>query len=136
MVSRLDHAVLYDAECGFCRLCVRGLLRLDRNGRLLPVAIQSEEGQRLLTEVPEQMRRRAAHLITPGGTVLSGAAAAPALARLLPGGAIPARAFARWPERTDAVYKWFARNRSRLGRAGLRSRRPVEDRRERGQRVP
>ncbi len=134
MDSRLDHAVLYDDDCGFCKLCVRGLLRLDRDERLLPVAIQSEEGQRLLTEVPEEQRLRAAHLITPGGTVLSGGAAAPTLARLLPGGAIPARVLARWPGRTEAVYRWFARNRSRLGRAGLRSRAPIEDRREHGQR--
>lgn len=136
MESRLDHVVLYDADCGFCKLCVRGLLKLDRDKRLLPVAIQSEEGQRLLTEVPAEMRLRAAHLITPGGTVLSGGAAAPVLARLLPGGAIPARAFTRWPERTEATYRWVARNRSRLGRAGLRSRGPIEDRRERGQRAP
>lgn len=136
MEPRLDHALLYDADCGFCRLCVRGLLKLDRDERLLPVAIQSEEGQRLLTEVPEQMRLRAAHLITPGGTVLSGAGAAPTLARLLPGGSVAARAFTRWPERTDAVYCWVARNRSRLGRAGLRSREPIDDRRERRRVAP
>ncbi len=131
MESRLDHAVLYDDDCGFCRLCVRGLLRLDRDERLLPVAIQSEEGQRLLIEVPEGMRLRAAHLVTPGGTVLSGGAAAPTLARLLPGGRVPARMLARWPERTEAAYRWVSRNRSRLGRAGLRSSGPIGDRRER-----
>lgn len=130
MEARLDHAILYDEECGFCRLCVRALLRADRDGRLLPVAIQSEEGERLLTEVPAERRLRSAHLVTPGGTVLSGAAGAATLARLLPGGAVPARAFARWPQRTASVYGWFARNRSRLGRAGLRSRRPIEPRHE------
>lgn len=128
MESRLDHAILYDDECGFCRLCVRGLLWLDRDQRLLPVAIQSEEGQRLLTEVPEERRLRSAHLVTPGGTVLSGAAGAAPLARLLPGGTVTARALTRWPGPTASVYGWVARNRSRLGRAGLRSRRPIEPR--------
>ncbi len=52
MESRRDHAVLYDSDCGFCKLSVRGLLRLDRDERLRAVAIQSDEGQRLLTEVP------------------------------------------------------------------------------------
>ncbi|MCB8969808.1 MAG: DUF393 domain-containing protein [Thermoleophilales bacterium] len=129
MDSRLDHALLYDDDCGFCKLCVRGILRLDREERLRPVAIQSEEGQRLLTEIPGPLRLESAHLVTPGGTVLSGGAAAPTLARLLPGGRIPARAFARWPERTDASYRWVARNRSRFGRIGLRSRAPIEPRR-------
>lgn len=125
MDSRLDHAILYDDDCGFCKLCIRGLLRLDRDDRLLPVSIQSEEGQRLLTEVPEEKRLESAHLVTPGGHVLSGGAAASTLARLLPGGTVPARAFNRFPERTDAVYRWVARNRSLFGRAGLRSRKPI-----------
>lgn len=130
MDSRLDHAVLYDDDCGFCKLCIRGLLRLDRDERLRPIAIQSEEGQRLLTEVPEEKRLESAHLVTPGGTVLSGGEAAPVLARLLPAGTVPARAFRRFPEQTDAVYRWIARNRSLFGRAGLRSRKPIEPHRD------
>ena len=125
MESRLDHAVLFDDDCGFCKLCIRGLLKLDRDERLRPVAIQSEEGQRLLTEVPEGRRLESAHLVTPGGTVLSGGEAAPVLARLLPGGTVPARAFRRYPTQTDAAYRWVARNRSRFGRLGLRSRKPI-----------
>ena len=65
MDSRLDHALLYDDDCGFCKLCVRGILRLDREERLRPVAIQSEEGQRLLTEIPAPLRLESAHLVTP-----------------------------------------------------------------------
>ena len=126
MASRRDHAVLYDDDCGFCKLCIRGLLRLDRDERLNPVAIQSEEGQRLLTEVPEEKRLESAHLVTPGGTVLSGGAAAATLSRLLPAGDVPARIFRRWPEGTDRAYRWVARNRSTFGRLGLRSRKPIE----------
>lgn len=127
MDSRRDHAVLYDADCGFCKLTTRGVLNLDRDERLRPVSIQSEEGQRLLVEVPEDLRLETAHLVTPGGTVLSGGAAAETLARLLPGGTIPARLFRRYPDGTDRVYRWVARNRSTFGRLGLRSRKEIPE---------
>jgi len=126
MDSRRDHAILYDSDCGFCKLTVRGILRLDRDERLRPVAIQSEEGQRLLTEVPEQKRLESAHLLTPGGTVISGGPAAEPLARLLPAGGLAARIFRRFPDGTDKTYRWVARNRSAFGRLGLRSRKPIE----------
>jgi predicted DCC family thiol-disulfide oxidoreductase YuxK len=120
--SRRDHALLYDRDCGFCKLAVRGVMRLDRDERLRPVAIQSEEGERLLTEVPVERRLDSWHLVTPGGTVISGAEAAAPLARLLPGGTVGARAMRRYPEATERTYGWIARNRGRLGRLGLRSR--------------
>lgn len=120
--SRRDHALLFDSDCGFCKLCLRAVLRLDRDERLSPVAIQSEEGQRLLTEVPEGERLQSWHLVTPGGTVISGGDAAAPLARLLPGGYVPYRAFRRFPDATDRTYRWIARNRSIFGKLGLRSR--------------
>jgi len=126
MESRRDHAILYDSDCGFCKLSVRGVLALDRDERLRPVAIQSEEGQRLLTEVPEDLRIVSAHLLTPGGTVISGGPAAEVLARLLPSGRLAAELFHRFPERTDRAYRWVARHRSTLGRLGLRSRKPID----------
>lgn len=126
MDSRRDHAVLYDDDCGFCKLCVRGVLKLDRDERLRAVAIQSAEGQRLLTEVPAEKRLETAHLVTQGGTVLSGGAAAETLAKLLPAGDLPARLFRRFPDGTDRVYRWVAGNRSTFGRLGLRSPGPIE----------
>jgi predicted DCC family thiol-disulfide oxidoreductase YuxK len=125
MESRRDHAILYDDDCGFCKLSVRGLMRLDRDERLRPVAIQSAEGERLLTEIPAEKRLESAHLVTPGGTVLSGGDAAVTLARLLPAGEVPARLFRRFPDATDRTYRWVARNRSTFGRLGLRSRKPL-----------
>ena len=125
MDARRDHAVLYDDDCGFCKLCVRGLLRLDRDERLRAVAIQSEEGQRLLTEVPEELRLESAYLVTPGGTVLSGGEAAEPVARLLPAGGLPAAVFARYPGQTDSAYRWVARHRGAFGRLGLRSPGPI-----------
>ncbi len=132
MPSRRDHALLYDADCGFCRLCVRAVLRLDDDDRLNPVAIQSAEGRRLLTELPERQHLDSLHLVTPGGTVLSAARAAAPLAKLLRGGSIPSRAFRKYPRATERAYAWVARNRATLGRLGLRSRRPIEPERPDG----
>ncbi len=39
------HAILYDADCGFCKWSLDKVLLWDRRGRLRPVAIQSPEGQ-------------------------------------------------------------------------------------------
>lgn len=126
MESRRDHALLYDDDCGFCKLCVRAMLRLDDDERLKPVAIQSDEGKRLLTEVPKDQHLDSFHLVTPGGTVLSAGDAAAPLAKLLRGGSVPSRAFRKYPKQTEATYRWVARNRTTFGRLGLRSRKPIE----------
>lgn len=122
MESRRDHALLFDGECGFCRLATKAALRLDDGSRLRAVAIESEEGQRLLTEVPPERRLDAFHLVTPGGIVLTGPDAAAPLARLLRGGRVPARAMRRYPGVTAAAYRLVSRHRGTLGRLGIRAR--------------
>jgi len=121
MDARRDFALLYDGDCGFCRLAARTAMRLDEDERLRAVAIQSDEGQRLLTEVPPERRLDTMHLVTPGGHVLSGADAAAPLSRLLKGGHVPSRAMRRFPDRTAGAYAFIARHRSLLGKAGLRA---------------
>ncbi|MEZ5075282.1 MAG: DCC1-like thiol-disulfide oxidoreductase family protein [Solirubrobacterales bacterium] len=101
MQFRCDHALLDDGECGHCRLAVRAALALDRDRRLRPVAIQSEEGRRLLGAVPADRQLGSFHLLTPGGIVISGPDAVPALARLLPGGTVPARTRSVQPPASD-----------------------------------
>jgi len=121
MDSRRDHALLYDGDCGFCRLAAKVAMRLDDEHRLRPVAIQSEEGQRLLTELPAELRLDSFHVVTPGGHVLSGPDAAPVLTRLLRGGHVPSRAMRRFPDRTAGAYRFISRHRGALGRLGLRA---------------
>ena len=121
MESRRDHALLYDDECGFCRLAAKTALRLDDDDRLRAVAIQSEEGQRLLTEVSPELRLDSFHLLTPGGQVLSGPDAAAPLTRLLRGGHVPSRAMRRFPTQTAGAYRLVSRHRGTLGRLGLRA---------------
>jgi predicted DCC family thiol-disulfide oxidoreductase YuxK len=108
--------VLYDEDCGFCRWSLDKILAWDRGGRLRPVAIQSEEGTRLLTDVPEDRRLDSWHLVEPSGALRSAGAGAAPLASLLPGGRPLAALFRAFPGLTDRAYRLVAGNRDRLAR--------------------
>ena len=108
--------VLYDEDCGFCKWSLEKLLAWDRARRLRPVAIQSEEGQRLLASVPEEKRLDSWHVVESSGDVRSaGDAAAPVL-DLLPGGRPLAATARRLPGLTERAYRAVAGNRDRLAR--------------------
>jgi predicted DCC family thiol-disulfide oxidoreductase YuxK len=108
--------VLYDADCGFCKWLLSALLRWDRAGRLQPIALQRSEAGDLLRELTPAERMASWHLISPSGQRHSGGAALPPLLRLLPGGRVPAAAFAQFPGLTDRGYRWVAEHRSQLSR--------------------
>jgi predicted DCC family thiol-disulfide oxidoreductase YuxK len=107
--------VLYDEDCGFCKVSVSLLLRWDRDARLYPVAIQSREGQRLLSALDPAERLASAHLVTPDGDLLSGGEAAPALFGVLPLGRPLAVIAARAMPITVLVYRFLTRLRPRIG---------------------
>jgi predicted DCC family thiol-disulfide oxidoreductase YuxK len=111
-----DHALLYDSDCGFCTWCLHVILRWDRKGRLRPVAIQSAEGDLLLTGMSAQERLGSWHLVQPDGAVVSAGAAAAPLARLLPGGRPLAALFERFPRATERAYRWVAAHRGAFGK--------------------
>jgi predicted DCC family thiol-disulfide oxidoreductase YuxK len=108
--------LLYDRDCGFCRWCLGKVLAWDRRRSIRPVAIQSEDGERLLEGMPEETRVASWHLVDGEGTVRSAGSAFPGLLRLLPGGAPLAALTARAPRATDRAYRWVAGNRSRWGK--------------------
>lgn len=108
--------VLYDADCGFCKWMLSGLLRWDRAGTLRPLALQRPEAQALLADLPAAERMASWHLISPGGERRSGGAAIPRLVELLPGGRLPAAGFDRVPGLTDRGYRWVAGHRVELSR--------------------
>jgi predicted DCC family thiol-disulfide oxidoreductase YuxK len=110
------HVVLYDADCGFCRWSLDKILRWGRGRELRAVAIQSEEGDRLLADMSEDERLASWHFVTPDGRCFSGGSAAGPLARLLPLGLPVAVLAETFPRTTDRVYRWVARNRDSLGR--------------------
>jgi predicted DCC family thiol-disulfide oxidoreductase YuxK len=111
-----DHVLLYDRDCGFCKWSLDKILAWDRGGRLRPVPIQGEEGERLLAAVDRETRLDSWHLVTPARQVLSAGAAAEPLARLLPGGRPLAFVFRSFPGITDRVYRWVAGHRDRWAR--------------------
>jgi predicted DCC family thiol-disulfide oxidoreductase YuxK len=108
--------LLYDEDCGFCVWSAQKLGAWDRRRHLAVVAIQSEDGQRLLASIPPVLRLASMHVATPGGRVLSGGAAIPPVFRELPGGAPLARLAEAMPGATDRAHRWVARHRGSLGR--------------------
>lgn len=117
------HAILFDADCGFCRWALNKVLAWDRPRRLRPVAIQSDEGQALLAGVEPGRRLDSWHLASPSGEVRSGGAALGPLGRLLPGGRVISLPAERFPRAADRGYRWIADHRSGLARI-LRTRCP------------
>jgi predicted DCC family thiol-disulfide oxidoreductase YuxK len=108
--------ILYDADCGFCRVSLALVLTWDRRGRLRPVALQDPETDLLLTGMPEERRMGSWHLVTEDGEVESGGAAFAPLLRRLPGGKPLAALTERFPGAADRGYSLVASERSRLGR--------------------
>jgi predicted DCC family thiol-disulfide oxidoreductase YuxK len=108
--------VLYDRDCGFCRWSLSKLLAWDRDRKLRPVSIQSEEGQRLLADVPEDERMRSWHLVHPDGRVESAAAGFPELFSRLPVGTPVARATRALPGLSQRGYRLLVDKRRLLGR--------------------
>ena len=106
--------LLFDAECNFCAWSVAPLLRWDRARRLRPVAIQSDEGRRLLADMPPDERLASWHLVGPDGRRHSAGAAFPHLFRLLPGGRPIAVLTAAAPRLFERAYRWVADHRSGL----------------------
>lgn len=109
-------AVLYDDDCGFCKWSLNRILAWDRRGRLRPVPIQSDEGRRLLASLPTEQHLDSAHLIAPGGELLSAGAAAPPLFELLPGGRPLASLLRRFPRTTERAYRFVADHRTGFGK--------------------
>ena len=83
--------ILYDPDCGFCRVSLAVVLRWDRHGRLRPVALGSEEADALLHAMPEDERMASWHLVEPGTRALRPVRAFSPLFRA-PAGRAPARA--------------------------------------------
>jgi predicted DCC family thiol-disulfide oxidoreductase YuxK len=100
----------------------RWVRRRDRAGRVLAIANQKRS---VLARygITREEADRAAWTIDPDGRRSEGAAAVSRVMREMGGGwAVVARAYRLRPVAAveEAVYRWFARNRSRFHRFGVR----------------
>lgn len=93
--SRERWTLLYDADCGFCKLIVSGVLACDRHNRVVPRALQSAQAHALLSDLSPEDRLASVHLISPDGERFSAGSVSAPLLRLLPAGTIPALGIAR-----------------------------------------
>lgn len=107
--------VIYDSDCGFCRWSLAVLLSAAAIGALRPLPLGTDEANRLLADLSVDEREASWHLVCDGQRFSAGAALAPVL-RLLPGGRVPAAAFARFPATTERAYRWVAAHRGNFGR--------------------
>ena len=112
----MTSVLLYDADCGFCKWSLNGILAWDRAGRLRPEPIGSDEGDRLLGGLDPVARHGSWHLVTEDGRLFSGGAAAAPLARLLPAGRPLAAVFSTFPGLTERGYRFVAAHRNRWAR--------------------
>jgi len=108
--------VLYDQDCGFCKWSLAKVLRWDHSKRLRAVPIQSEEGARLLADVPPDQRLESWHFVDRDGKRFSAGAAAAPLARALPRGRALAALLTAFPGLTERAYSYVANHRNRWAR--------------------
>jgi predicted DCC family thiol-disulfide oxidoreductase YuxK len=108
--------VLYDGECGFCKVMLAVLLSWDRAHCLDPVPIQSARGEELLTGMADQDRLASWHLTGAEGTLYSGGAGIGVIFGALPFSSPIARLASRSPRATSRAYDWVAAHRVLLGR--------------------
>ena len=111
-----DHALLYDADCGFCRWSLDKILARDRDGRIRPVPLQSAESDVLLKGMNHDRKMASWHLVGPDGAIFSAGSAVAPLMRLLPGTKSVAAIAGAMPPVTGIAYRLISRNRTRLGK--------------------
>lgn len=121
-------AVLYDAECPFCRWAMGMLLVWDRRGRLVPLTLQEPAAESLLGKLTPEQRMETWHLVAATGERYAGGAAFAPLFELLPAGQPFARLSTRFPAVAARVYQAVSRHRSRLAKLIPRSLQRLADR--------
>jgi predicted DCC family thiol-disulfide oxidoreductase YuxK len=111
------YTVVYDGACKVCGRLVAVLRSWDRNGELEIVPSQGTGVRARFPWIPERAYAESVQLIGPGGRTWQGAAAIEQLLNVLPKGRFFSWVFAIPFVRplAERFYRWFARNRYRLG---------------------
>jgi predicted DCC family thiol-disulfide oxidoreductase YuxK len=112
-----DYTVVYDGDCRVCTRLAGVLRKWDRNHRLEVVSSQQQGVMARFPWIPPGAYAEALQLVAADGTTWQGASAIEELLRILPRGRLIAWVFSVPYVRVlaDRFYRWFARNRYRLG---------------------
>jgi predicted DCC family thiol-disulfide oxidoreductase YuxK len=111
------YTLVYDGACRVCGYIVRFLKGWDRRDLICMVPSQAAGVREKFPWIPEHAYAESVQLIGPGGRTWQGADAFRQILHILPGGGFFAWIF-RLPGVPDAAerfYRWFARNRYKLG---------------------
>lgn len=111
------YTVVYDGMCKVCTRLANVLRKWDRNHQLEVVSSQTPGVMGRFPWIPARAYAEALQLIGAGGRTWQGAAAIEQLLNILPKGKLIAWLFSVPLVRAlaDRFYKWFARNRYKLG---------------------
>jgi predicted DCC family thiol-disulfide oxidoreductase YuxK len=111
------YTCVYDGTCKVCTRLASVLRKWDRNHDLEVVSSQTPGVIARFPWIPARAYAEALQLIGPGGQTWQGAAAIEQLLNILPKGRLIGWLFSIPFVRVlaDRFYKWFARNRYKLG---------------------
>jgi predicted DCC family thiol-disulfide oxidoreductase YuxK len=111
------YTCVYDGMCKVCTRLAKTLRAWDRHQQIEVVSSQTPGVAGRFPWIPARAYAEALQLIGPGGHTWQGAAAIEQLLKILPKGKLIAWLFSIPFVRVfaDRFYKWFARNRYRLG---------------------
>lgn len=118
--AKLDDApftLVYDGACRVCRHIVDALRVWNRAHEICMVPSQTPGVREKFPWIPDHAYAESVQLIGPGGQTCQGADAFRKLLHILPGGQLFAWTFRLpfVPEGAERFYRWFARNRYKLG---------------------
>jgi predicted DCC family thiol-disulfide oxidoreductase YuxK len=112
------YTVIYDGQCKVCGRVVKLLRKWDAGSNLLEIIPSQTPGlQARFPWIPTRAYLESVQLVGPGGQTWQGAAAVERLLDALPKGGLVTWVFSIPFARplAERFYRWFARNRYRLG---------------------
>ncbi|HXD49148.1 MAG TPA: DUF393 domain-containing protein [Gemmatimonadaceae bacterium] len=111
------YTCVYDGDCNVCTRLAHRLMAWDRRREIEVVPSTAPGVMARFPWIPARAYAQALQLVGPGGRTWQGAAAIEQLLDVLPRGRLVAWVFHIPFVRSlaDRFYKWFARNRYRLG---------------------
>ena len=111
------YTCVYDGTCKVCTRLSAVLRKWDRDGQIEIVPSQAPGVTARFPWIPARAYAEALQLVGPNGETWQGAAAIEQLLHVLPKGKLIAWLFAIPFVRpvADRIYRWFARNRYKLG---------------------